>query len=564
MSLSGTLQVARTSLAVNQAAIQTHGNNIANAGDPTYSRQVVRTSATPGRESGMNHRLGTGVSLDGVARQVDQALARRLNFTDAEGQAARETVDWLNRVEAAFNELGDADASTAMSEFFNAWAASGSNPQDLGLRGAVISSAEQLADRFNDLHDRVAGVRTDLDTRMAGQVQEADALASQIAELNRQVVQAEAGGEGTANTLRDRRDALVADLSQIVSVTALEQDNGAVNVYVGSEPAVLAGESLGFEVRRRIDADGQTIRTPSIGNGGGAIDVAAGAMAGAMRAKELTGETLARLDALATGLAFEVNKLHASGQGLLGFDSVTSAHAVDDATVPLDAAGLEPGPRNGSFVLHLRDKASGNVTSTLIDVPLDGTPGGATLDDVAASIDAVAGVTASVANGRLTISADSSAQELAFGEDSSDLLATMGINTLFTGRGASDLAVSSAVSDDPRRLAASGNNTPGDGSVALRIAQLSDRGIDALGGLSAQQAYEATTTAVALEIDRARTDLDAAAGVSDVLRAQRDAISGVSLDEEAVALMKYQRGYQASARLIAAVDEMMQTLLQLV
>ena len=62
----------------------------------------------------------------------------------------------------------------------------------------------------------------------------------------------------------------------------------------------------------------------------------------------------------------------------------------------------------------------------------------------------------------------------------------------------------------------------------------------------------------------AKTSAEAAAAVKDTLQAQREALSGVSLDEEAVNLMRQQRAFQGAARLVAAVDEMMQQILNMV
>ena len=559
MSLTATLNVGKSALAVTQAAIQTHGNNIANAGDPNYNRQVARPQVTPGQSVGGGHIVGTGTSLAAVERQVDDALVRRLNFAAAEGESSRAAADWLRRVESAFNELSDNDLSTAFSDFFASYDALAADPTDAAARNHALATAQAVASRFNDLDARLRQVSGDLDARVMSEVEQADSLASQIAELNVKIVTAEGGGNaGPANALRDRRDGLIGELSSMTGVHAIEQTDGAVNLYVGSEPAVLAGEAIGFAAVRRTDGEGNVNLVAELGGGGGPAKFRAGSLAGAGKARGVVDETLARLDAVAGEFAHAVNAVHATGQGLSGHDSVTSRVAVD-AAVPLDQAGLVHPPRNGSFVVHLRDAGSGDVTSALIDVPA-----GATLADVAAGIDGIAGVSATVADGRLTVAADAvggGGQEVTFGEDTSGLLAAINLGGLFAGDSAGTLEV--AVTD-PRKLAASRDNTPGDGATAALIADVAGAKLDGLGGADVRQAYEATAFEVAREIDAAETDAEAAGAVAEVLAGQRDAISGVSLDEEAVSLLRYQRTYQGAARLIAAVDEMMQTLLQLV
>lgn len=568
MSLSGTLQVGKTALAVTQAAIQTHGNNIANAGDPNYSRQRVGISATAGRQIGGGVIIGTGVSLDGVDRQIDDALIRRLNSTTSDGEAAGAKLQWLKGVESTFNELGDSDLSTAFGEFFNSWSTLANNPGDVTLRRNVLVAGEQVAGRFNDLARNLSTLRSDTADQLSGHVNQADSLVNQIAQMNVQVVQAEGAGiNGSANALRDRRDGLVKELATLVNVHTLEQPDGNLNVYAGSAPLVLSGTAIGMELKQSVDAEsGRTVYTPVFKDGGPPVLARAGKLGGTMQARTVIDETVDRIDALADTLKFELNRIHSSGQGVRGHASVTADIAVDDQTVALDtlAAGLSPTPANGSFVIHLRNASTGRVQSTLINVPLDGTAGGTSLDDLAASITAVNGVTATITNGRLNVSADATGSEVVFGEDTSGALAALGIGSFFTGEGAGGIAVSATLKADPLKLAASSDTTPGNNAAAVAIARLNETGISSLNGLTLSQAYEGTVFEVASQIRSAQTDAEAAGSVSETLQAQREALSGVSLDEEAVALMRYQRSYQGAARLIAAVDEMMQTILQLV
>jgi flagellar hook-associated protein 1 FlgK len=568
MSLSGTLQIGRSALAVTQSAIQTHGNNIAGASDPNYSRQVARVGSTRDRSAGDGIFLGTGIELAGVERQVDEALIRRLDAAAGDRAAATEKLSWLQQAEGTFNELTDADLSTAMTSFFNSWNALGTNPGDPALRRSVISEGEALAEEFNRLNDSISRLAKDVDTRVDAYAKETDRLLGEVATLNLQISQAEgSGGGGPSNALRDRRDGLVHELAGIAGTRAILQPDGSLNVYAGTEPLVIAGDASGIELDRRVDAESGRVQvTVTISDGGGPAPLKGGQLGGATEAQSILHATLDRIDAVAQALKHEVNTIHASGQGTRGYDSVSADVRVDDSTVPLDAAaaGVDVPVQNGSFVLHLRDKVGGNTTSTIIDVPLDGTAGGMSLDDLAAQIDAVGGVSASVSAGRLTIGADATSQEIVFSEDTSGVLSSLGMASFFTGKGAADLAVSATLKDDPSRLAASNDNTPGGNGAALAIAGLTDRTLDSLGGGTIAMAYDATLFEVSANVRSARNEAESSGAIEETLRGQRDAISGVSLDEEAVQLMRYQRSYQAAARLVSATDEMMRTLLELV
>jgi flagellar hook-associated protein 1 FlgK len=78
-----------------------------------------------------------------------------------------------------------------------------------------------------------------------------------------------------------------------------------------------------------------------------------------------------------------------------------------------------------------------------------------------------------------------------------------------------------------------------------------------------KDAYQVTVNRLASAASAAKTGAEAAAAVKETLEAQREALSGVSMDEEAVNLMRQQRAFQGAARLVAAVDEMMKTILNM-
>ena len=565
MSLYGTLNVGKSALAVTQAAIQTHGNNIANAGNADHTRQAVNTSPTKGSRVGTDSIVGNGIQLEGVERQIDNALLLRLNATAGEAASATELATWLEQVETSFNELGDSDLSSSLTDFFNRWSELSADPSNADLRRNVISAGGTAAGRFNDVASRLGTIRRDAGDRIATFAKDADALSKQIADLNVQIVRSEGGGAlGSANALRDRRDGLVKELSGLVNLNVREQKDGSLNVYVGSELLVQAGSSRGMSVRQTIDPDTQATTLEAVFNDGSPVNARAGQLAGVGSAYEKIDTTLARIDALAQSLKFEVNKLHAAGQGAAGHSSVTAEVAVADSSVGLDTLEWGHGPQNGSFEVHLRDAATGRFTSTIIDVNLDGTAASTSLDDVASDINSITGVSASVVDGKLVVSADAKGQEVTFANDSSHLLAAINVGGFFTGGGAQDLAVSNVLKNDPMKLAAATDDTAGNGDNAKAIADLLDRKHADLGGMTTLGALEGIVFDVSTSIRAARSDGEAASAIVDTLEAQRQAVSGVSLDEEAVKLMQYQRSYQGAARLIAAVDEMMQTLLQLV
>jgi flagellar hook-associated protein 1 FlgK len=205
----------------------------------------------------------------------------------------------------------------------------------------------------------------------------------------------------------------------------------------------------------------------------GTMKLTGGQLGGLASAQQEISGTIDNVDSLAGNLIFELNKLHASGQGLEGLTSTTATNALDDTTVPLNdpKSGLKEVPNNGSFVVHVTNKTTGLTTSTLVQVDLDGqNANDTTLDSLTADLNGIANVNASVSGGKLKIATSSSDVEVSFSQDSSGVLAALGINNFYQGTNASDIAVNSAIQADPKLLAAAKNGEPADNQTALAIA----------------------------------------------------------------------------------------------
>jgi flagellar hook-associated protein 1 FlgK len=129
---------------------------------------------------------------------------------------------------------------------------------------------------------------------------------------------------------------------------------------------------------------------------------------------------------------------------------------------------------------------------------------------------------------------------------------------------ATALALSSDVAGAPNNLAAAQTaGLPGDNRNALLLSDLSGQNIAGGGRQTVQNAFGSLVagggSALRSAMDR-QTQADATLAQVD---AMRESISGVSTDDEMISLMRYQRAYQASLRVIETADQMMQQLLNL-
>jgi flagellar hook-associated protein 1 FlgK len=297
-------------------------------------------------------------------------------------------------------------------------------------------------------------------------------------------------------------------------------------------------------------------------NNGGNMNVTSGQLGALMSVQQQINSNIDQVDTLAHNVINQVNQIHSSGQGLEGVTSVTATNSVSDATAALDStqAGLKYTPVNGSFVIHVTQGSSGLDTSTLVKVSL-GSSGSTSLNDLAASLNAISGVSATVTDGKLTISSTDPDATISFSQDSSGVLADLGINTFFTGSDASNIAMNQTLTGQPDLLAAAQNGDPDDNSNALALANLENSSVPELGGSSLQQNYQSIINNIGASTANAQTNATATQDVTDTLQSQQSSLSGVSLDEETMNLMQQQQAYQGAARLITTISAMMQTLI---
>ena len=148
---------------------------------------------------------------------------------------------------------------------------------------------------------------------------------------------------------------------------------------------------------------------------------------------------------------------------------------------------------------------------------------------------------------------------------------TTGLNffTVTPGAEASSIAVNTALVDDPRKVAAAakpaggGVPPPGDSTNAELLAALQNAPVanPAFGGQTVQASYQKYVSSLAGQVQGAGNSLLNASATATQLQSQRDGVSGVSTDEELTDLLKYQRGYQAAARVISTANDLIGTII---
>ena len=564
--LGAAFQIGRSALAAYQSAIALAGQNIANLGNANYTRQTGRLSTLEGGPTLGGVSAGGGVLLSGVERHVDEAVESRLRMALGSRAAAESSYKTLGEIEALYNELSEHDLSTQLTQFFNTFGELENDPQQMTTRQLVLANADAVARTLRRQRGALLQQAADLNHAVEQTTEHANTIAGEIASLNELVVVQQARGSGFSSALRDRRDGLLRELAELMDIQVREQSNGSINVYVGSEPLVEFGRSRGLRVETELE-DGLERAAVRFADNNGTVVIRDGRLAAQLAARDehLSGQ-VDQLDQLARALVYEVNRVQSTGRGLVGYTTITSAYAAGDVNAALDSspADLEFPVRNGSFVVHVRNRETGQTITRLIEVDLDGLATDTTLSSLAQDLSNVPGLSASVtADGRLQLDA-ADGSEMWFTEDTSGVLAALGVGGLFQGSDAGTIGLQAAVRADPRLIAASLSGGLGDGSNAGRLALLGDAVSDLLGQQTIAEFQAGMVSQVATRTAAARMTQEAADAVYSSLLAQRESVSGVSLDEEAINLTKFERAFQGATRYLSVLDNLSSEVLALV
>lgn len=572
--LNSSLQIGRNAILAYQGALQTVGSNVSSAGSPDYTRLAPQIDPIPGTILGSGLQPGAGAALTDIRRYIDDALEDRLRLSMGATQAVSARQGTLAQVETFLDDASGAGVASRLNGFFQAFDNLQNTPEDLAVRELTIAAGDQLAGSLTTLRSQFSQLGADIDGQISDMVQQADGLAREIADLNSRITTSEAGRRGQATALRDQRDALLRRIGELMDITVREQPDGSINVYVASEALIQGSNVRGLTAVAELD--GEFVRTSvRFADTNQQIGIDGGRLAGLIQSRDEDAYgQVAELDQLAAAIITEVNRVHADGQGLSGYSSVTGVFDVlsPDAALNSPQAGLSSPPHNGSFYITVSDTATGTPLAYRIEVNFDDPATATTLTSLVDVINAqVEGVTASVtSDNRLALTADGGF-EFSFGhdgqssrDDSSGVLAALGVNAFYSGNDARNMAVSDVLHEDPRLLAAALVFLPGDGENARRIASLDAEGSSLLAEQSIPEFYNGMVSSVAVTAGGVNSDVVALGSVQSALQAQKESISGVNLDEEAVSLVKFQRAFQGASRFVSVVDQLLGDLMTLI
>ena len=654
-------QIGISGLNAAQKALETIGNNIANAATEGYHRQRIDLSPAYTMQYGPA-LVGGGVDVTGVTRIIDNLLEQEiLRQQSLSGQISQE-LSTLRTVESAFGELSTgSNLSTTIDNFFNALQDLSAHPGESIWQNQAVAAAQNLAGQFRTLGELLTSLEIQIKQEAENAVEQINTLINRIAELNDKIETTEITG-GQANNLRDQRDQAITELSEFIPLETRTRDYGVVAVSVSGIPIVIGTSAT--ELETGLKENGELGISVAEGYNYSS-DIQGGRLGALLSLKnDLISDIHSDLDSLASAIIQQINQYHVESVGSQGAFSQltgwanTSGDLSDFSTVSA-----------GYVYIRVTNTSTGAITRTAIPVMQDTSSD--TLSEVAAAISAVTGVSATVnSSNKLAITADTNytfdfipavlpeptdsdlngtspptitvsgiytdsdndtftftvsgdgtvgngtlqlvvtdsdagsitalnigsgyaaGEKIAVGDtgiyislttgdlaqsnndyfevdvfadtDTSGLLAAAGINTFFSGSGASDIAVCSEISSTPGRIATSLGGDMTDNTNAVRMAGLKDQALSSLNGLTPKDFYRQLITNIGQDISIKQMRQDNIEVIVQNLANQQGQISGVDINDEAVQMIVFEQMFQAMAKYLNTIQSMMSSIMELI
>jgi len=569
------LNIAASSLKAQQKAIDVVSHNISNVNTKGYSRQTANlVTAAPEKINGLT--LGRGVNVASVQRIVDPII-NQAQLNNGSQLAFQTTVSGgLKAVENVFGSLQSTGLASSLDDFFLSWKQLANNPQDNGQRVNVRAKSTALVNNLSNMQQQMRTVQVNTDSNIDQSITNANQVLDNIASLTIQINRQESGSKGTiglANDLRDQREQAVRDLAKLVPVQSIS-GNGAFMVQslngdllsqdgISRQLARGAAGANGFASVVIKGTNAPVLNNVSGGDIGGMID---------LRDNKL-GTYLTQVDSIAKNLIFSVNQIHANSTNPTKHTSLTGEQ-VSDPAIALNAttqtAPFAAKVQAGTFKVHVYDAAGAPVLGGGSTITLGAAT---TMNQVATSLNGVAGITATVnGSGQLVMSATTAGQSFALSGDNSNFLAAYEVNNFFHGGDTASMALSTAIQTSANAINTSQADPAtsaiqnGDNTSALAILALQDQAlsVDATASSSLHNRTTSLSTLYGSDVAVATQQKSFRTVEATSIENQRQAVSGVNIDEELISMIKFQRAYEASAKVITTTNQMLTSLMGLI
>ncbi len=567
MGLSIGLDTAVKALRAHQLAVDVASHNIANAQSPGYSRQ--RVLLRPVGLDGSDHfsrdnllgRAGFGVDAKDVNRIRDLFMdfqARQSMSSQSQYQALSTPI---SNAEVVFNDPSDEGISALLGKFWAAWHDVTNEPESSPARVALVHATTTFTTRLRAAHAELTQQRADLNQSVAGIAEQINSKASELASLNLQIQQVELNGD-MANDLRDRRDLLMDDLSKLGNISYAEDASGSQTVYLGTHELVVGTSARTINTIQDPANPGMVKLEFAIDND--AVSVSSGQLKGVLDARDVAlPDLIAKLNTFASGLINSVNSIHQAGYGLdnttglaffTGTDAsniaVNSVVAGSPQSIAAATGANQPGnPSNALAIANLQQATNmlaGFAASSLV------------VNEALSAGNTASGITlaGSLQPGSYSLVAAGPNVELRYGGPTGPVVGTATLAAIAPPGG------TITFTNGTNTVASISVTATGAYSAAQQLTDLTAAGNNTLQvEASASTYYGNIVTVLGADVNRANGLADSAQLLVDHLDGMRQSVQGVNIDEEVTNLNASQHAYNAAAKVISTIDEMLDTLI---
>lgn len=214
-SIFNTLGIGYSGLSTAQVGINTTGHNISNAENEGYTRQrVITSAATPLATAKGN--VGNGVEIQDIKRVFDNFVFDRYSSVSADKEYSDYEKQTLDELSTYFPEIDGVGIKADLSEYYNMWQTFADNPDNDSIKVALAKQTETLTQHITQTQNQVLNLQKQVNDQLSVNINEVNSLAEQLADLNKSIDVAEAGGGYSANDLRDKRNVIERNLSRLI------------------------------------------------------------------------------------------------------------------------------------------------------------------------------------------------------------------------------------------------------------------------------------------------------------------------------------------------------------
>ncbi len=617
------IEMGKRSLMAQSQSISTAGHNISNASTEGYSRQrvqlrqfdpIYRPDLSRAETAG---QIGQGVTAESISRVRDELLDSRITAQSNQESYWSTREKYYVMLEQIYNEPNDVSIRSNMDMFWQSWQELSLYPESQAARQSIVTRAGSLTNSIQQRFNSLSGIGTLLNGDIEATVDQVNDYARQIAALNSEIVRSRAMGDNP-NDLLDRRDLMVDKLSSLVNITTDQRDPDEFMVHIDGRVLVQGNSARSFDVIPLTDNDGYSkVVWSDTGNDAAISGGSLGALI-ELRDSDVRSE-LQNLNTMTMNFADLVNDVHRNAigaNGTTGLDFFTQQPFVTNTAGNYDRNG--DGEADTSYIFRISGTNAldpqeqiglrGSITLSgktgTVSVPYYPTD---TVEAVVSRINDSDGEVKAYLdrNGNLVLKATTAqVQEnpdfvIRHVEDSSHFLAGYAgilqgsgpenaydfarpdavdvLNGAGTGGGAqyavspvlnpsAYIAVNPAITGDVLSVAssfpgASGYGENGDGRAASAIAAIRNSNVMIGRYRTLDDYFAESVTNVALKGEQAEINMLSQNSILADLRTLRDSISGVNVDEELADIIKFQHGYNAAAKFITVMDELLDTVI---